>query len=323
MTGSPAVDHVTLTIKDSNNVTVLTVDGYLDSSNHQARPDVKEISKMSRNKMQIASAAARRASVVIAAALFAAGGGGSTVFADPPQKKVTVCHRTGSTTNPWVERTVSSNAHEAPDDFVVTPSQPCPPAGGESFGTLSARWWQFVEEFPEAPNPLVEQGPVDCSRGQAGSVWFLVGVPRTTPPTELTGASRTCEIPSGKTLFFPLVNATFINEPGDCDRPAGCTVAEKRQRVNEFVDRCTVSSTLDGVQQGMVRAQSPTFDVTVGPTDVYGIPEGTRDSAAVSDGFWILLDPLPPGEHQLQFEGLCTAPEFFAFEVIYDLTVAP
>jgi hypothetical protein len=271
--------------------------------------------------------------VVIAVALFAAGGGGSTVFADPPQEKVTICHRTGSTTNPWVQMTVSSNAspaHQAHGDFVVTDSQPCPPTSpdGESFGTLSARWWQFVVEFPETPNPLVEQEQVDCRRGQdvAGPVWFLVGVPRTEPVQEFVGATRSCNIPSDKALFVPLVNATFINEQGDCERNAGCTVAEKRQRVGDFVDRCMVSSSLDDEPTQGVRAQSPTFGVTVGQSfhDAYGIngiPEGTVDPVAVSDGFWLRLDPLPPGQHTLRFDGICTLPDYFAFTVIYQLNV--
>ena len=47
-----------------------------------------------------------------------------------PAAKVTICHRTGSSTNPWVKITISSQAwkaHEKHGDFVVTANRPCPP----------------------------------------------------------------------------------------------------------------------------------------------------------------------------------------------------
>src|SRR2546427_10864789 len=64
---------------------------------------------------------------------------------------------------------------------------------GELYGTLSARWWQWVHSFPAASNPLVEAGTIDCSRGQRGPVWFLAG-------TLGGGAVRTCTIQRGTAL---------------------------------------------------------------------------------------------------------------------------
>jgi hypothetical protein len=60
--------------------------------------------------------------------------GGSNQGQSPSdhQYAVTICHHTGSDTNPWVELTLSPQGaanHLAnhPDDFVVTQSTPCPP----------------------------------------------------------------------------------------------------------------------------------------------------------------------------------------------------
>jgi hypothetical protein len=57
---------------------------------------------------------------------------GPAAASEYPGQKVTVCHHTGSKTNPWVEITISVNALKAhvghhDGDFVVTPATPCPP----------------------------------------------------------------------------------------------------------------------------------------------------------------------------------------------------
>jgi hypothetical protein len=128
------------------------------------------------------------------------------------------------------------------------------------------------------------------------------------------------------------VNADFVNVPGDCDRAEGCTEAEKRQLLYDFVNlACNLTSTLDGAPTVFshitVRTQSPTFRVEIGEDDIFAIPSGTVDKAAVADGFWVLLPPLPAGNHVLHFQGAFCAPDthepFFRVEVTYNLTVAP
>jgi hypothetical protein len=62
------------------------------------------------------------------------GNGDDNGSAGDRQYAVTICHHTGSATNPWVELTLSPQgaanhlAHH-PDDFIVTTTTPCPPTG--------------------------------------------------------------------------------------------------------------------------------------------------------------------------------------------------
>src|SRR5688572_15261283 len=49
-----------------------------------------------------------------------------------PEGKVTVCHSTGSSSNPWVQISINGNAwsaHQSHGDFIVGSGRTCPPAG--------------------------------------------------------------------------------------------------------------------------------------------------------------------------------------------------
>lgn len=52
------------------------------------------------------------------------------VKANEDNPKVTICHKTDSNTNPWVEQVINANeleSHIAKGDFLVDKDHPCPP----------------------------------------------------------------------------------------------------------------------------------------------------------------------------------------------------
>lgn len=74
------------------------------------------------------------------------------------------------------------------------------------------------------------------------------------------------------------------------------------------------------------RIQSPLFNVTFPENNVFGGKPGF--TPMLSDGWWILLEPLPPGKHELHFSGTIpdnptTGTRGFANEVSYSLIVNP
>ena len=89
----------------------------------------------------------------------------------------------------------------------------------------------------------------------------------------------------------------------------------------------TKEITVDGVNIGNLdsfRFQSPLFNLTFPENNIAGIaPQTTK---AVSDGFWILLEPLPPGRHEIHSKAALGDPTAigttnFALDVRYLLTV--
>jgi uncharacterized protein len=207
---------------------------------------------------------------------------------------------------------------------------------GRTYGEWSADWWQWMASIPRAENPQDNDGAIDCTLGQQGPVWHLAGAPLGTT------AERSCTVPAGTPLFFPMLNGVFINEPGEA-----FTVAEKRQRLDGlFSDlvpgfladfglpgsrACALHAMLDGVPVHFAdpgaHVQSPPFPLFTGdgPSN---LPPGLSDPEAVSNGFWVMLPGLAPGEHTLRFGGaLCEFetnaihPAVGPIDVTYHLTV--
>jgi hypothetical protein len=188
---------------------------------------------------------------------------------------------------------------------------------GLTYGEWTARWWQWAFSMPEADNPSVDDTGQNCANNQSGPVWFLAG-------TFGGAVTRECTIPSDKAILIPIINV-------ECDSasdPASDTESELRSCAKADQDTViTKEITIDGINIGNLdsyRFQSPLFNLTFPENNIAGIAPQT--ATAVSDGYWILLEPLPPGTHEVHFKAALGDPTAigttnFALDVRYLLTV--
>jgi hypothetical protein len=191
---------------------------------------------------------------------------------------------------------------------------------GKSYNELAGDWYNWAVQFPLATNPIVEDGEIDCTRGQAGHIWFLAGNFGGFAG-EPNPSKRTCTIPGGKALFFPLANNLFW-VPED-----GADVNAVRRKANDATN--TISGLRISIDDVAIadpfayRAQSPPggFALRFGPllADFGSDPQPDPRDPAVADGYWILLAPLRKGEHKIHFRASDGAT--FNLEVTYHLTV--
>src|SRR6187549_430426 len=70
---------------------------------------------------------------------------------------------------------------------------------GKSYSTHAADWWKWAVTQPEDRSPLLDETGEDCGQGQSGLTWYLAGSFDSVP------VLRSCTIPSGRTLVFPVV----------------------------------------------------------------------------------------------------------------------
>ncbi len=212
-----------------------------------------------------------------------------------------------------VNRTVAS-----PGFTIADPGQK---AFGKTYGEWASDWWDWVLQFPPAGNPLLDDTGALCDLGDQGSVWFLVG--------NFGGTTvRECTAPAGKAFFFPVFNViSFAPEFGN-------TVEEIRADANGDIEGANpiISCEIDGVPVDDVfafRAQTPPggFMLTsVTLFEAFGLPAGPRDPA-ISDGYWLMVEGLSPGEHVIQIRATVPDPRrgnrapLFDLDVTYFLTL--
>lgn len=203
-------------------------------------------------------------------------------------------------------------------------------AYGRTYGEWSAAWNQWAFSIPVAQHPLFDNG--DCSVGQSGPVWFLGGkfCANTATNCGYTNVVRSCHIPYGKAIFFPIADSEDSTlEEGNPAKP----IADMRQFTASQIDGAAdMSAEIDGAAiphlQERFRVQSSAFGFTI-PSDnlfsaIYPSPPGPFAAGAyypaVDDGIYLMLSPLPPGPHLLHFHA--SFPVYsFSLDITYQLFV--
>ena len=162
---------------------------------------------------------------------------------------------------------------------------------GIPYGEWLAKWWQWTFSIPTAQHPRDAYTPEKCTLNQKGPVWFLAD--------QLGGQEeRTCTIPAGKAIFIPLL-------VGECD------YSMPDVKSDEALRRCAmagneygvIEATLDGVKLKSLeqyRTQSEFFNIIIPEDNIYNSRAGSF--RALTDGFFVFLEPLPAGKHDVHLK---------------------
>jgi len=139
-------------------------------------------------------------------------------------------------------------------------------------------------------SPVADRTGNHCHLKQEGEVWFLAG----TYGTQRT--IRTCTVPAGKYLFFPLINSVIFPRRGyslSCEM-AMSTAARATDDVSSLVLE------LDGKVYKNLEAHRQATRQCFDLAEHAG--GGVEPSAA--NGYYIMLRPLSRGTHTLNFGGV-------------------
>jgi hypothetical protein len=178
-------------------------------------------------------------------------------------------------------------AVKAGNDFVVPPGKPVAKLSQVEW---SRDWWQWAASFDRDESPITDETGELCHLKQSGPVWFLAG----TYGTKRT--IRMCKVPKDKYLFFPLINYV-VTRP--LDRDVSCaTVIRDAAMWTRHVSSLILE--LDGHRVENLEAYRQV-------TKCFNIAERMTPKQfifpAAANGYYVMLKPLPPGTHVLNFGG--------------------
>jgi hypothetical protein len=191
---------------------------------------------------------------------------------------------------------------------------------GSTYGEWSAKWWQWAISIPTAESPMLDGTGEKCTKSQTNpNVFFLFGAGG-------GQAECTCTIPAGKAIMIPILAV----ECSYAEFPQLKAEADLHKCAKDDQDTVlSVDLTVDGVNfrdlKEKYRTHSNLFNVTFPENNIFGV-EPPRSSQAVSDGFFILLEPPTKGKHEIHFKGeqgsyTVTSPQHYADDVKYNIIV--
>lgn len=219
-----------------------------------------------------------------------------------------------------VDRNIQDNANDTANTTIPRVLSANSTLDGVTYSEWTARWWQWLVSVPLERNPAADTSGEFCGENQNGSVWFL-------PGTFSGSVERACDIPAGKAILIALVNLE-CNHAEYQDLQTESELRSCARAGQEYVNELFAS--IDGVQLRepdlrSYRVESPLFPLTFPENNINALPPQTVD--AVSDGYWVFLEPLSEGSHTIHFRAAIVDPTDptgggnFLTEAKYQITV--
>jgi hypothetical protein len=183
---------------------------------------------------------------------------------------------------------------------------------GLTYEYWARKWYEWVQSIKRDDNPVMDSNGSKGSLNQRGRVWFLAGTAGGT-------ANRTSTIPSGRDIFFPIINEMSTKAQYG---KSGQELVHYCETVVNKVDNKKVifdNDILDGINLDPYRVRTSLFSVILPENNLCGVEAGQTE--AVCDGYWIMVrkEALSIGNHILYAIGEQT--DGFRSEVRYQLTI--
>lgn len=191
-----------------------------------------------------------------------------------------------------------------------------PPGDGAiaDYPQLMAGWWTWIVETPTPKNPMLGsygEHTGKCSVNQPGDGVFFLASTFKKPVT------RSCVVSRTDHLFFPVANAGYIKFPDET-----ITLAEMRADI-ACADTSTMTVTLDGIPiTDQYLLESTIFEVDVPDKNLFDPQvDALHSDPSIANGYFLLLRPLPPGDHVLRWTSSSPDCNPRVVDVTYRLTV--
>jgi len=178
---------------------------------------------------------------------------------------------------------------------------------GLTYAEHAENFWKWLLPMPANNSPMEDPTGEKCTNGQANSnssVFYL---------SHNSGgrSERVCEVPAGKGLLIPVMEVEISDKevPGSTEEDLHSAATQDQDSVNSLylkVDDKEYS------YEDLLKYRTHTnvFDVAFPDNGIYGVMKG-GPSKAVADGFYILTEPLPAGNHTVHFKSslICADPD--------------
>jgi Ca2+-binding RTX toxin-like protein len=209
------------------------------------------------------------------------------------------------------------NPQPGNQNYVIAPNVNIVP--GKTQSQLADDWWKYQQSIPQEDN-ISNHGNGDFAGvNQSGDVYFLAGSAfnnNTTTPETSSAINTTIIVPQGKALFFPIINAATVGN-NIVSKPLYDDTSEgDRAFFKDTYDPSKVkifNLTIDGKPALNLSQAKDYRQTTQDPNGFsFNAPENSLNAGTLyentflaknyADGYYVGINPLPPGKHTISFQ---------------------